>query len=128
MLAGAAVTVVALFLPRFHVSGGGSDTTVTGISGVGVGLLLLSGFAAVRAVAAIRPDLVPMPFAFPLLTGALMALLLYRRWIDLSHALDNARTLPGIDASIGVGFWLTVVGAALVLTGGALMQFGSRRA
>ena len=30
------------------------------------------------------------------------------------------------DASIGIGFWLTVVGAGLVLAGGALMQFGRR--
>ncbi len=128
MLVGAGLTAVALFLPRFHVAGVGGETTVTGISGVGVGLLFLSGFAAALALATILPELVAIRFAFPLLAGALMSLLVYRRWSDLNNALDGARTLPGIEASIGIGFWLTVVGASLVLAGGAVMQFERRRA
>jgi hypothetical protein len=127
MLAGGVLTVVALFLPRFHVSGLGGERTISGMSGVGVGLLLLSGFAVARGLAGVRPDIVRIRFSFPVLTGGLMALLVVQRWSDLSSGLDRAKAL-GIDASIGIGFWLTVVGAGVVLAGGALMQFGRRRA
>jgi hypothetical protein len=125
MLAGGVLTAIALFLPRFHVTGPGGETTVSGMSGVGVGLLLLSGFAVARGLAAVRPNILRIHFSFPVLTGGLMALLLFQRWSDLSSVLDRANAL-GVDASIGIGFWLTVVGAGLVLAGGALMQFGRR--
>ncbi|MEP6476081.1 MAG: hypothetical protein ABJC60_02300 [Actinomycetota bacterium] len=126
MLIGGGIVLLSTFLPRFTITGPNGTTSLSGIQGGSIGMLVLAGFAIAKGSAGIRPGIVRMRLGSPILTGILMMVVLALRWSDLQNGLKVADGIPGVTASIGIGYWLSVLGAALVLCGGALLQFGDR--
>jgi uncharacterized membrane protein YidH (DUF202 family) len=55
-----------------------------------------------------------------LIGGVILAVLVALRWNDLHKSLEDLRSLPGVTASIGIGFWAVIAGTVLVLLGGVL--------
>jgi hypothetical protein len=127
MLIGGIAVVLGAFLPRFSVSGPGGTTTIGGFSGVGLGLVILAGFAIAKGIQGLEPSRIRMRLSAPILTGLLMIIPLVIRWNDLHSAVDQLQGAPGVTASIGIGFWIDVAGVAAVLAGGAIMQLGNWR-
>ncbi|MBA3691187.1 MAG: hypothetical protein H0W82_07220 [Actinobacteria bacterium] len=128
MVIGGGIVLLSVFLPRFTVTSPGGTESLGGIQGAGIGMLLLAGFAIAKGLQELRPDAIGTRFGSPLLTGILMVVSLAIRWSDLQNGLASARDIPGVSASIGTGFWLSVIGTLSVLAGGALLQFGDRAA
>lgn len=126
MLVGGAIVLLSTALPRFTITTSNGTTSIGGLQSTGFGTLILAGFAIAKGIEALRPGAVRMRLGSPVITGVLMAVLLAIRWTDLQNGLDTAAGIPGVTASIGSGFWLNVMGAVLVLCGGALIQFGDR--
>jgi hypothetical protein len=126
MLIGGLVVILGAFLPWFSVSAPGGTRGVGGLSGIGFGLVFLAGFAIAKGAQGLLPSLIRMRLSAPILTGALMIVALAIRWSDLHRTVDLVDALPGVTASIGIGFWLDAVGVVAVLLGGAILQFGDR--
>ena len=126
MLIGGIVVILGALLPWFSVSAPGGTRGIGGISGIGFGLVILAGFAIAKGAQGLMPSLIRMRLSAPILTGALMVVALAIRWSDLHRTVDVVDALPGVSASIGIGFWLDVVGVVAVLLGGAILQFGDR--
>ena len=126
MVAGGIAVILGAFLPSLSVTGDGGTTTFGGIASVGFGLLILAGFAIAKGAQGLMPSLIRMRLSAPILTGALMVVALAIRWSDLHRTVDVVDALPGVSASIGIGFWLDVVGVVAVLLGGAILQFADR--
>jgi hypothetical protein len=123
MIAGGAVVLATAFLPRITV---GPGVTLTGgVLSTGIGTLLLSGFAIAKGLQVVRPGLVSMRLSSPILTGVLLLVLAALRYTSLTSDV-NALHEQGITASIAGGFWLSVIGSAIVLLGGAMIQQGER--
>ena len=126
VLIGGGVVLLSTFLPRFTVSGPGGTRSLGGVEGAGIGMLLLAGLAVAKGLEGLRQGTERMRLGSPILTGAFMAGVLALRWNELQNGLDEAAGIPGVSASIGSGFWLSVTGVVLVLCGGALIRFGDR--
>jgi hypothetical protein len=124
---GGVLVVLGSLLPVVKVSAAGATSTVSGTS-AGIGVLILGGFAIVKGLSGLSPRMVPVRFATPLLTGGLLVVLLVLRWNDIQDAIDIVRTeLPGAQASVGIGFWIDVVGTVLILVAGFLDLTARRR-
>jgi hypothetical protein len=126
MLVGGIAAILGAFLPRLSVSGPAGTQTVGGFSSVGFGLVILSGFAIAKGVQGLDPSRIRMRLSAPILTGLLMLVPLGFHWNDLNNVVQILNTYPGVTASIGIGFWVEVVGVVAVLGGGAILQFGDR--
>jgi hypothetical protein len=125
-LVGGIATILGAFLPRLSVSGPAGTQTVGGFSSVGFGLVILSGFAVAKGVHGLDPSQIRMRLSAPILTGLLMLVPLGFHWNDLNDAVQILNTYPDVTASIGIGFWVELVGVLAVLGGGAILQFGDR--
>jgi hypothetical protein len=122
MIAGGAIVLGSALLPRIEVTG----VTISsgGLLGAGIGMLILAGFAIAKGLQVVRPGIMAFRLASPILTGALLLLLAGLRYASLRSDVDALQAIPGITASIGIGFWIGVIGALIVTLGGALIQFG----
>ena len=123
---GGALVVLGSFLPVVKVSAAGATSTVSGTS-AGIGVLILGGFAIVKGLSGLSPRMVPVRFATPLLTGGLLVVLLVLRWNDIQDAIGIVHEqLPDAQASVGIGYWIDVVGTVLILVAG-FMDLAARR-
>jgi hypothetical protein len=123
MIAGGAVVLASAFLPRLTVGPGVTQTG--GILGAGIGTLLLSGFAIAKGLQVVRPGTLNMRLSSPILTGVLLMVLAGLRYTSLTSDV-NALHEQGFTASLANGFWLSVIGSAVVLLGGAMIQLDGR--
>jgi hypothetical protein len=124
MVAGGALVLGSAFLPRLTAEGPGGTATSGGIRGAGIGMLVLAALAIARGVQVIRPDVLRNRLSSPLVTGAFLVVVVGLRYVALRSEMERLENLPGVTVSIGTGFWLSVLGSALVLLGGALIRSG----
>ncbi|HTG47792.1 MAG TPA: hypothetical protein VK646_09075 [Actinomycetota bacterium] len=125
VVAGGVLVVVGALLPWITASGPMRSVSINGLDAGGWAFLLLGGFALARGASMRWPDRVPIRLGTPLIGGVLLAGLLVMRWGAIQDAVNSARTLPGVTASLGVGLWATIAGIAAILAGGLLA--GRRR-
>jgi uncharacterized membrane protein YidH (DUF202 family) len=112
---------IGVFLPWVTASGPGGTASVSGITVGTYGTLILAGFAVARGLSMLRPDRFHFNLGTPLIGGVILAGLMALRWSDLQNTIRDTEALgPGIEASIGIGVWLVIVGTALILLGGLL--------
>ncbi len=123
MIAGGAVVLASAFLPRLTVGPG--VTAESGILATGIGTLVLAGFAIAKGLQVVRPGTLNMRLSSPIVTGLLLLVLAGLRYASLTSDID-ALNAQGFTASIANGFWISVIGSAIVLLGGALIQQGER--
>jgi hypothetical protein len=126
MIAGGAIAIASAFLPRLTATGPGGEATYGGLAGAGFGTLILAGFAIAKGLQVVRPDVMRTRLGSPILTGLLMVLLAGIRYSSLNSNVGDLNALPGVTATIGIGFWIGVIGAALVTIGGAMIQSADR--
>jgi hypothetical protein len=127
-LLGGVLVVLGSFLPYLTVSVAGASTSASGTS-AGIGVLILGGFAIVKGMSSLSPRMMPIRLATPLLTAGLLAVLLVIRWNDIHDAIRTLQAeLPGVTASVGIGYWIDVVGTALILAAGFMDLAARRRA
>jgi hypothetical protein len=124
MMVGGAIALASAFLPRITASG--VEISSGGVLGSGIGMLLLAGFAIAKGFQVVRPDVMKARLSSPLLTGALLLVLAGIRYTSLRSDVESLQAIPGVTASIGSGFWIGVIGAAIVALGGALIHLGDR--
>ena len=120
VLAGGLAVVVGVFLPWLQASGPGGSISENGIKIGTFGTLILGGFAIARGASMLRPDAIRMTLGTPVLGGVLIAVLMALRWSTLNQAVADARAIPGVSASIGIGVWLVIAGAACIVVGGLM--------
>ncbi len=119
VLAGGVLVIVGILLPWLTLTGPADTVSAKGSDLAGWGFYILGGFAIVRGLAMTRPDRFTFRFGTPLVGGLILAFLIATHWGRLQDDLDLARS-HGIEASIGIGFWVVVAGTACVLIGGIL--------
>lgn len=124
-LIGGTLAVIGVFLPWVSSTNGVITDSHNGIDIGTYGTLLLGGLAAARAFGSIRAQQTPLAIrGSSMITGGLILGLIALRWSTLQNYLTDARSLPGVTASIGPGVWLVIAGGALVFAGGALVFAG----
>jgi hypothetical protein len=125
VLCGGVLVVIGTLLPWITASSVSGSVSVSGVKAGGWGFLILGGFAAARGLSIRWPEVVTLRLGTPLVGGVLLAGLLVLRWGEIQNALNDARTLPGVTASLGIGLLFVVVGIVAILVGG-LMASRSR--
>ena len=120
VLIGGVLVLVGVFLPWITASGPRGTFSASGKDASEWGILILGGFATVRGLSMARPDIFRFRLGTPLIGGVILAVLVAMRWSDIQKALDDLRSVPGVTASLGIGFWGVIAGTALVLAGGAM--------
>jgi uncharacterized membrane protein YidH (DUF202 family) len=119
VLGGGLLVVLSAFLPWITASSAfGGSVSVNGLDAGGWGFVILGGFAAARGASMRWPQTVTLRLGTPLVGGALLAGLLVLRWGDIQKVLQEARSLPGVTASLGIGLVCVVVGIVAILIGG----------
>ena len=120
VLTGGILVIVGVFLPWITATGPGGTFSRSGKDASEWGFLILGGFATVRGFSMARPQTFRFQLGTPLIGGVILAVLVAIRWNDLNKALEDFRSLPGVTASVGIGFWAVIAGTVLVLLGGVL--------
>ena len=120
VLAGGILVIVGVFLPWITASGPKGTFSASGKDANEWAFLILGGFATVRGLSMAKPGLFRFQLGTPLIGGVILAVLVALRWNDLQKVLDEVRSVPGVTASLGVGFWTVIAGTVLVLLGGVL--------
>ena len=119
VVVGALLVIGSQFLPWFTASGSGLTISRSGVELHNWGLLLLGVFALARGASMARPDRFRFSMGTPLIGGAVLIFLLVSRYNDIQAAVTQAP--PGVEAAIGLGFWIATIGTALVILGGLLV-------
>ena len=120
VLAGGILVIVGVFLPWITASGPKGTFSASGKDANEWAFLILGGFATVRGLSMAKPGLFRFQLGTPLIGGVILAVLVALRWNDLQKVLDEVGSVPGVTASLGVGFWAVIAGTVLVLLGGVL--------
>ena len=120
VLAGGILVIVGVFLPWITASGPKGTFSASGKDANEWAFLILGGFATVRGLSMAKPGLFRFQLGTPLIGGVILAVLVALRWNDLQKVLEEVRSVPGVTASLGVGFWVVIAGTVLVLLGGVL--------
>ena len=127
VLAGGVAVAIGTFLPWLQATGPAGTVTENGLKIGAWVTLILGGLAAIRGLALLRPRTLRVPVGSPVISGVLIAILVALRWNYLQQTIRNTEALgPGIDAGLGVGVWVVLAGAGLIIAGGLLLS-GSRR-
>jgi hypothetical protein len=120
VLTGGVLVIVGVFLPWITATGSSGTFSASGKDANEWAFLILGGFATVRGISMAKPGLLRFQLGTPLIGGVILAVLVALRWNDLQKALDDLRSLPGVTASLGIGFWAVIAGTVLVLLGGVM--------
>jgi hypothetical protein len=120
VLGGGALVVIGVFLPWITAAGPAATATESGLKIGTWGTLILGAFAIARGASLLRPETFKFSLGTPIVGGALILVLMAIRWSSLQDALTYLRSFPGVTASIGIGVWVVVAGAVLVIVGGVL--------
>jgi uncharacterized membrane protein YidH (DUF202 family) len=119
-LAGGILVIVGVFLPWITATASAGTFSASGKDANEWAFLILGGFATVRGLSMAKPGLFRFQLGTPLIGGVILAVLVALRWNELQKALEDFRSVPGVTASIGIGFWAVIAGTVLVLLGGVL--------
>ena len=117
---GGVLVILGVFLPWITATGRAGTFSASGKDANEWAFLILGGFATVRGLSMARPQMFRFRLGTPLISGVIPAVLVAMRWSDLQKGLDDLRTLPGVTASVGIGFWAVIAGTVLVLLGGVM--------
>ena len=120
VLAGGILVIVGVFLPWITAAGPSGTFSASGKDANEWAFLILGAFAIVRGLSMARPAMFRFQLGTPLIGGVILAVLVALRWSDLQKALDDLRSVPGVTASLGIGFWAVIAGTVLVLLGGVM--------
>ena len=120
VLSGGVLVIVGVFLPWITATGSNGTFSASGKDANEWAFLILGGFATVRGLSMAKPGLFRFQLGTPLIGGVILAVLIALRWNELQKALEDLRTLPGVTASLGIGFWAVIAGTILVLIGGVM--------
>jgi len=120
VLAGGILVIVGVFLPWITATGPSGTFSASGKDANEWAFLILGAFAIVRGLSMARPGIFRFQLGTPLIGGVILAVLVALRWSDLQKALDDLRSVPGVTASLGIGFWAVIAGTVLVLLGGVM--------
>jgi hypothetical protein len=120
VLTGGVLVIVGVFLPWITATSSNGTFSASGKDANEWAFLILGGFATVRGLSMAKPGLFRFQLGTPLIGGVILAVLVALRWNDLNKALEDFRSLPGVTASVGIGFWAVIAGTVLVLLGGVL--------
>lgn len=120
VLTGGILVIVGVFLPWITATRATGTFSASGKDANEWAFLILGGFAAVRGLSMAKPGLFRFQLGTPLIGGVILAVLVALRWNDLQKTLEDLRSLPGVTASLGIGFWAVIAGTVLVLLGGVL--------
>ena len=120
VLTGGILVIVGVFLPWITATRATGTFSASGKDANEWAFLILGCFAAVRGLSMAKPGLFRFQLGTPLIGGVILAVLVALRWNDLQKTLEDLRSLPGVTASIGIGFWAVIAGTVLVLLGGVL--------
>ena len=120
VLAGGILVIVGVFLPWITATGPSGNFSASRKDANEWAFLILGGFATVRGLSMAKPGLFRFQLGTPLIGGVILAVLVALRWNDLQKTLEDLRSLPGVTASLGIGFWGVIVGTVLVLVGGVM--------
>jgi hypothetical protein len=120
VLTGGVLVIVGVFLPWITATGPIGTFSASGKDANEWAFLILGGFATVRGLSMAKPGLFRFQLGTPLIGGVILAVLVALRWNDLQKTLEDLRSLPGITASLGIGFWAVIAGTVLVLLGGVM--------
>jgi uncharacterized membrane protein YidH (DUF202 family) len=126
VLTGGILVIVGVFLPWITATGSTGTFSASGKDANEWAFLILGGFATVRGLSMAKPGLFRFQLGTPVIGGVILAVLVALRWSDLQKALDDLRSIPGVTASLGIGFWAVIAGTLLVLLGG-IMAMQRRR-
>ena len=120
VLTGGVLVIVGVFLPWITATSSNGTFSASGKDAKEWAFLILGGFATVRGLSMAKPGLFRFQLGTPLIGGVILAVLIALRWNELQKALEDLRTLPGVTASLGIGFWAVIAGTILVLIGGVM--------
>ena len=119
-LTGGILVIVGVFLPWITATASAGTFSASGKDANEWAFLILGGFATVRGLSMAKPGLFRFQLGTSLIGGVILAVLVALRWNDLQKALEDFRSVPGVTASVGIGFWAVIAGTVLVLVGGVL--------
>jgi hypothetical protein len=119
-LSGGILVIVGVFLPWITATGSAGTFSASGKDANEWAFLILGGFATVRGLSMAKPGLFRFQLGTPLIGGVILAVLVALRWNELQKSLEDLRSLPGVTASLGIGFWAVIAGTVLVLLGGVM--------
>jgi hypothetical protein len=121
VVAGAALVIIGVFLPWVRATIPGHTFSESGFQIGNYGTLILGAFALARGLTMLRPRAVRMQLGTPVIGGVLILGFLALRWGALQDLLAQAEAAdPAVQAALGVGLWIVVLGALLVIAGGVL--------
>lgn len=118
ILAGAAMVAIGVFLPWVTLSFEGISVGMTGWDAKNYGTLILAGFGVYEGINAVRGA--PRR-GNPIITGVILGVFVALDWSDIQNARDEVEAVnPEATVSLGIGFFLVVIGAVLLVAGGIM--------
>ena len=125
VVGGAVLLSVGALLPWAEAESTQASFSENGLDGLGA-VALLAGILVVLAIALMQPT--PRAAACVTALGVLALGVGVYEAIDTSRKADDllARSPAGVTAGVGVGVWVTIGAAVIVLVGGA-MAFAAAR-
>jgi hypothetical protein len=128
VLAGGVAVVVGTFLPWLQATGPAGTVTENGLKIGTWGTLVLGVLAAARGLSLSRPEMFRAQLGSPLISGVLIAILVALRWNSLQQVIRNTEAVsPGVTVGIGIGVWIVIAGAGMIILGGLLSPRTRRR-
>ena len=121
VVAGGVAVVIGTFLPWLQATGPGGTVTENGLKIGTWGTLILGVLATVRGLSLSRPGIFRAQLGSPLISGVLIAILVALRWNFLHEVIRNTEAAsPGVTVAIGIGVWVVIAGAGIIIAGGLL--------
>jgi|GEM_PF-5698103 len=120
-MAGSLVVLASLPLTELTVKVGNITSSVNGMHGVALWLLVICVFAFMRGYSTIRPT--TFRSSLPIFSGVFIIWAIYTRWQEIDANLKAAALHPGVTVSPGIGFWITCLGGAFIVVGSLILQF-----
>jgi hypothetical protein len=115
---GAVLLVVGALLPWAEASSASASFSRTGIDGNGAATLVAAVAVVLFCLVVPRPKVAAaLVIGVAVLAGAVGV----HDALDISHKADRlVAALPKVSAGVGIGVWITIVGAVIALAGGIL--------
>ena len=118
ILAGAVMVAIGVFLPWVTLSFQGVSVGISGWDAKNYGTLILAGFGLYEGINAVRGA--PRR-GNPIITGVILGVFVALDWSDIQNARDEVQAVnPEATVSLGLGFFLVVLGAVLLVAGGIM--------
>jgi hypothetical protein len=124
---GAVLLALGALLPWAEAESAHASFSQIGLDGNGA-ITLLAGILVVLAIALMRPS--PRAAGYVLALGAAALAVGIYQALDTSQKANDlvAHSSPDVSAGVGIGVWLTIGAAVVVLVGGAIALVSIRRA